>query len=72
MTWVVTYRLPALEGGAELTVPMTDDWCDDRGIYPGDLGTPEHAAWAMALTLGRNGQDDAELLAVEDIIGGTP
>lgn len=66
MTWVITYQLPAIEGGAELTVTMAGDWCEDHGIRPADLDTPEQAAWALMSVLAVNGQDDAELITIED------
>jgi hypothetical protein len=70
MTWQVTYRLPAIEGGSELTIQLTGDWCETHGVDPGDLDSPEQAAWAVAKRLGLNGQDDAELLTIDDILLG--
>lgn len=66
MTWHVTYRLPAIEGGAEITATLDSDWCDARGIDPGTLDSAEQAAWAVALLLGTNSQDDATLITIED------
>lgn len=64
MTWQVSYRLPAIEGGAEVTTILDGDWCETHGVTPDDLDSAEQAAWAVAKVLTVNGQDDAELLAV--------
>ena len=71
MIWTVTYRLPGYRSSSEDTATLDAEWCAERGIDPGDLDSPEQAAWAVALMLGGNGQDDAELITV-DGDGGPP
>ena len=66
MTWTVTYRRPGLAGTLEdITEDLDPAWCTGMGINPGAVDSAAQAAWHLALWLGANGYDDAELLTVE-------
>ena len=65
MAWTLTYLLPGYRSAAEDTITLDSDFCDHHGIDQARLDSPEQAAWAVALILGSDGQDDAQLLTID-------
>ncbi len=69
MTWAITYRTtdPAHGAAAEMTETLTDEWCRSAGVQPFQVADRDGAIWTLALLVGSQGGEDAELIRVQEV-----
>lgn len=62
LAWAITWRDPA---GAEPVTELLDPgWCHAAGYQPDQVADPIRAAWCLALLLGSQDHEDADLIAI--------